>query len=61
MIGELDILDTVVEAKKLKQEFEELLVAILDAVRGVDLDNLKLRISWFLMPRDLLLQMCKQS
>ena len=47
MIGELDILDTVVEAKKLKQEFEELLVAILDVVRGVDLDNLKLRISWF--------------
>ena len=40
-------MDTVVEAKKLKAEFEELLVAILDAVRDVDLDNLKLRISWF--------------
>ena len=31
----------------MKQEFEELLVAILDAVRGVDVDNLKLRIAWF--------------
>ena len=31
----------------MKEEFEELLVVILDAVREVDLDNLKLRISWF--------------
>ena len=37
----------IVEAGNLKQDFEELLVAILDAVRGVDLGNLKIRISWF--------------
>ena len=40
-------LDPIVEAGNLKQDFEELLVAILDAVGGVDLDHLKLRISWF--------------
>ena len=45
--SKIDVMDTVVEAEKLKAEFEELLVAILDAVRDVDLDNLKLRISWF--------------
>ena len=43
----IDKLNPIVEAGNLKQDFEELLVAILDAVRGVDLDNLKLRISWF--------------
>ena len=44
---EVDKLDPVVEAEKLKQEFEELLVVILKSLVGVDLDDLKLRISWF--------------
>ena len=44
---EVDKLDPVVEAEKLKQEFEELLIVILKSLVGVDLDDLKLRISWF--------------
>ena len=44
---EVDKLDPVVEAEKLKQEFEELLIVILKSLVGVDLDNLKLRITWF--------------
>ena len=44
---EVDKLDPVAEAEKLKQEFEELLVIILESLVGVNLDNLKLRISWF--------------
>ena len=44
---EVDKLDPVVEAEKLKQEFEELLVVILESLVGVDLDNLKFRITWF--------------
>ena len=44
---EVDKLDAVVEAEKLKQEFEELLIVILKSLVGVDLDDLKLRISWF--------------
>ena len=44
---EVDKLDPVVEAEKLKQEFEELLIVILESLVGVNLDNLKLRISWF--------------
>ena len=43
----IDKLDPIVEVGNLKQDFEELLVAILDAVGRVDLDHLKLRISWF--------------
>ena len=45
--SELDKLNPVVEAEKLKQDFEELLVAILVSLAGVDLDDLKLRISWY--------------
>ena len=44
---EVDKLDPVVEAEKLKQEFEELLIVILKSLVGVDLDDLKLRITWF--------------
>ena len=44
---EVDKLDPVVEAEKLKQEFEELLVVILESLVGVDLDDLKFRITWF--------------
>ena len=44
---EVDKLDPVVEAEKLKREFEELLIVILKSLVGADLDDLKLRISWF--------------
>ena len=44
---ELNQLDPVVEARYLKQEFEELLVDIQNLIQEVDLDNLKLRITWF--------------
>ena len=47
MTEEVDKLNPVVEAKKLKQEFEELLVVILESLVGVDLHNLKFRITWF--------------
>ena len=44
---ELDKLDPVAEAEKLKRQFEELLVFILESMGDVDLDVLKLRIAWF--------------
>ena len=44
---EIDKLDPVVEAERLIQVFEELLLTILNSLGKVDLDNLKLRISWF--------------
>ena len=47
MTEEVDKLNPVVEAEKLKQEFEELLVVILESLVGVDLHNLKFRITWF--------------
>ena len=43
----MDQLDPVVEARNLKQEFEKLLVDILNIIQEVDLDDLKLRIAWF--------------
>ena len=46
-VVEVNKLDPVAEATKLKEEFEELLVTILQSLGGVDLDNLKLRISVF--------------
>ena len=44
---EVDKHDPVVEAEKLQQVFEELLAAISLSLGGVDLNNLKVRISYF--------------
>ena len=44
---EVDKLDPVEEAKKLQRAFEELLAVISQSLGGVDLSNLKVRISWF--------------
>ena len=44
---ELDTLDPVAEAENLKQQFRVLLMSILQSMGQVDLDILKLRITWY--------------
>ena len=43
----VDKIDPVAEAEKLKQQFEELLLFILESMGGVDLNVLKFQISMF--------------